>query len=254
VQQARGEGEAARATLQLAHQLAYEHEVTPLTRVRNAACHAQLALAAGDLAGAQHWAGQVTVPADSSPFYPLLGLTPARLFIASDQRAQAAEALAELLDAAVRAGWGAGLVEVRALQAMAASEPAEALGFLADALEKAQPEGFVRTFVDKGEPMRLLLERLRAEGGARKEYILALLAAFGGQGMASTAQPLFEPMSERELEILRLLAEGLSNQDIASRLVISVGTAKSHVHHILGKLNCDSRMQAVSKARELGLL
>ncbi len=61
-------------------------------------------------------------------------------------------------------------------------------------------------------------------------------------------------MSERELEILRLLADGLSNQEIARRLVISVGTAKSHVHHILGKLNSDSRMQAVAKARELGLL
>lgn len=126
--------------------------------------------------------------------------------------------------------------------------------FLADALEKAQPEGFVRTFVDNGEPMRLLLERLRPEGGARKEYILALLAAFGGQGKGSASQPLVEPMSERELEILRLLADGLSNQEIARRLVISVGTAKSHVHHILGKVGSDSRMQAVAKARELGLL
>jgi ATP/maltotriose-dependent transcriptional regulator MalT len=123
LQPARGEKEAALATLQLAHQLAYEHEVTPLTRARNAACHVQLALAAGNLAGAQHWAEQVTVQADASPFFPLLGLTPARLFIAKDQKALAADALADLHDAASRAGWGAGVVEVRALQAMAASEP-----------------------------------------------------------------------------------------------------------------------------------
>jgi len=254
LQQARGEPEAALATLQLAHQLAYDHEVTPLTRMRNAACHVQLALAGGDLAGAQHWAEQVTGPADASPFYPLLGLAPARLLLADGEKAQAAETLAEVYATASRAGWGSGMVEVRLLQAVAASAPAEALGFLADALEGAQPEGFVRTFLDKGESMRLLLERLRSQGGERKEYILALLAAFGGQGGASASQPLVEPMSERELEILRLLADGLSNQEIAKRLVISVGTTKSHVHHILGKLSSGSRMQAVARARELGLL
>ena len=254
LQQARGEPEAALATLQLAHQLAYEHELTPLTRMRTAACHVQLALAQHDLAGAQHWAEQVTGPADASPFYPLLGLTPARLLLADGKKPQAAETLAELYQTASRAGWGSGMVEVRALQAVGASAPAEALDFLADALEGAQPEGFVRTFLDKGEPMRLVLERLRSEGGERKEYILALLAAFEGPGKASASQPLVEPMSERELEILRLLADGLSNQEIARRLVISVGTAKSHVHHILGKLSSGSRMQAVARARELDLL
>jgi LuxR family maltose regulon positive regulatory protein len=254
LQQARREPNAAQATLQLADRLAYEHEVTPLSRLRTAACHVQLALAAGDLAGAKNWAEQVTGPADASPFFPLLDLTPARLLIAAGENVKAVETLAELHETASRDGWASGEIEVHALQGLAASVPADALGFLADALEKAQPEGFVRTFVDKGEPMRLLLERLRSEGGERKEYILALLAAFGGPGKASASQPLVEPMSERELEILRLLADGLSNQEIARRLVISVGTAKSHVHHILGKMNSDSRMQAVAKARELGLL
>jgi LuxR family maltose regulon positive regulatory protein len=174
--------------------------------------------------------------------------------LADGEKAQASETLAELYETASRAGWGTGTVEVRLLQAVAASAPADAMSFLADALNNAQPEGFVRTFVDKGGPMRLLLERLRSQGGERKEYILALLAAFGGAGKASVSQPLVEPMSERELEILRLLADGLSNQEVARRLVISVGTAKSHVHHILGKLNTGSRMQAVARARELGLL
>jgi LuxR family maltose regulon positive regulatory protein len=254
LQQARGEAGAAQATLQLADRLADDHEVTPLTRLRNAACHVQLALASGDMAGAQHWAEQVTGSADASPFFPLLGLTPARLLLASGENARAAEMLAGLHETARRAGWASGEIEVRAVQAMAAPAPSEALGFLADALQRAQPEGFVRTFVDKGEPMRLLLERLRSEGGERKEYLLGLLAAFGGPGKVLASQTLVEPMSERELEILRLLADGLSNQGIARRLVISVGTAKSHVHHILGKLNSDSRMQAVAKARELGLL
>jgi LuxR family maltose regulon positive regulatory protein len=254
LQQALGEPQAALATLQMADQLTYEHEVTPLTRMRNAACHVQIALAGGDLDSARHWAQQVTAPADASPFFPLLGLSPARLLLTDGRKAQAAEALANLHDAASRAGWLSGVVEVRALQAMAADAPADALGFLAGALDRAQPERFVRTFLDKGKPMRLLLERLRSQGGERKEYVLALLAAFGSPGGASTSQPLVEPMSEREMEILRLLADGLSNQEIARRLVISVGTAKSHVHHILGKLNSDSRAQAVAKARGLGLL
>ena len=254
LQHARGEAEAAQATLQLADRLAYDHEVTPLTRLRNAACHVQLALASGDLAGARHWAEQVTGPADASPFFPLLGLTPVRLLLGSGENARAAETLDGLHETARRAGWASGEIEVRALQALAATSPADALGFLADALQRAQPEGFVRTFIDKGEPMRLLLERLRSEGGERKDYILSLLAAFGGPGRAVGSQALVEPMSERELEILRLLADGLSNQEIARRLVISVGTAKSHVHHILGKLNSASRMQAAAKARELGLL
>ena len=77
---------------------------------------------------------------------------------------------------------------------------------------------------------------------------------FGEIGIAPRSQPLVEPLSERELEILRLLAEGLSNREIAQRLVIGVGTTKSHVHHILAKLGGSSRIQAVAKARELGLL
>jgi LuxR family transcriptional regulator, maltose regulon positive regulatory protein len=85
--------------------------------------------------------------------------------------------------------------------------------------------------------------------------VLTLLAAFGGESArGNRSQPLVEAMSERELEILRLLANGLSNREIAERLVITVGTAKSHVHHILEKLGTESRMQAAAKARELGLV
>ena len=119
----------------------------------------------------------------------------------------------------------------------------------------AQPEKFIRTFVDLGEPMKFLLERLKSEGGELKDYVATLLSAFGGESArGSRAQPLVEAMSERELEILRLMAEGLSNREIAERLVITVGTAKSHVHHILEKLETESRMQAAAKARKLGLV
>ena len=254
LQQARGEPNAALTTLQMAHQLAHDHEVTPLTRMRNAACHVQLALAQEHLATALYWAEQVTESADASPLYPRLGFTPARLLLAHDERTEADQRLKELYETACQAGWSSGVVEVRALQAIAATTPTDARRFLADALKQARPEGFIRTFVDKGEPMKFLLERLKSEGGELKDYVLTILSAFGETGRAPRSQLLVEPMSERELEILRLMADGLSNREIAERLVITVGTAKSHVHHILEKLGGDSRMQAVAKARELGLL
>ncbi len=146
------------------------------------------------------------------------------------------------------------MIEIRALQALAAATPDLALNFLADALKMAQPESFIRTFVDKGAPMKALLERFKAQGGELKPYVMSLLAAFGEARKISPPQLLIEPLSERELEVLQLLAEGLSNGEIANRLVVGVGTVKSHVHTIIEKLGVSSRAQAVAKAREKGLL
>jgi LuxR family maltose regulon positive regulatory protein len=143
---------------------------------------------------------------------------------------------------------------VRALQALAATTPSDALRFLEDALKQARAEGFIRTFVDKGEPMKALLERLKSRGGGLKEYILSILSAFGETGRASIPQPLVDPLSERELDVLRLVAEGMSNGEIADRLVVSVGTVKTHVHSIIEKMDVHSRTQAVAQARELKLL
>ena len=108
--------------------------------------------------------------------------------------------------------------------------------------------------MDRGEPIKLLLERLKPQAGSLKPYILSLLAAFAQPGRLPVSQPLFEPISEREVEILHLLADGLSNQKIADHLVIGLGTVKSHVHHILEKLGVSSRAQAVIRSRELGIL
>ena len=146
------------------------------------------------------------------------------------------------------------MIEVRALQALAATAPGEALRFLGEALKMAQPEGFVRTFVDNGEPMKALLERLKAQGRDLKPYSLNLLAAFGKTGKFPLSQPVAEAFSERELEVLRLVAVGMSNGQISERLMVSVGTVKSHVHSIIEKLGVSSRTQAVAKSRELGLL
>ena len=254
VQLAAGESNVAHNTLENAHHLARSHEVTPLVRMRNAACQVLLALAQKDLATARSWAEQVTEAADASPFYPRLGLTPARLLLAQNDKLRAGEVLKALYESASQAGWGSGVVEVRVLQAIAATTPADALHFLQDALMRAQPEGFIRTFVDKGEPLKALLERLKSQGGELKEYILTILSAFGERGRVATPQRLVEPLSERELDVLRLVAEGMSNGEIAERLVVSVGTVKTHVHNLLDKLGVSSRTQAVARARELALL
>jgi LuxR family transcriptional regulator, maltose regulon positive regulatory protein len=253
LQQMRGEPAAAQSTLQKSDQFLSERQVTPLTRMRNAACHVQLALAQNDLEAATYWAGLVTEPADSSQFYPHLDLASSRLLLARGEKSQAAKKLKGLSALASQAGWGSGAVEVCALQALAAETSAEALHFLEEALQKAQPEGFMRTFLDKGEPLRVLLERLRPQAGELKGYLLSILSAFGEAGGISSPPQLIEPLSEREREVLRLMVEGMSNGEIADRLVIGIGTAKSHVHHILEKLGCSSRLQAVAKAREVGL-
>jgi len=254
LQQAQGEGGAAQSTLQKADQFISERQVTPFTRLRHAACHVQLALAQNDLESAAYWAGLVTEHADSSLLYPRLDLTLSRLLLARGDKSQAAEKLNGLYQTASRAGWGSGMIEARTLQALAAATQAEALLYLKEALIIAQPEGFIRTFVDKGEPLKALLERLKSQGGELKEYILTLLAAYGEISRAPFPQPLVESLSERELDVLRLLAEGLSNGEIAQRLIVSVGTVKTHVHNIIEKLGVSNRTQAVARSRELALL
>jgi LuxR family maltose regulon positive regulatory protein len=251
---ARGDTAAVLEQLSEFHQLAQNMD-SPPARAMVAALHADVALTQGDIPSASHWTHQMTEGVDPSTLGILHGLTKARLSLAEGKRSEAAKILAGVCDSVASMGLTAVMINVRAWQALAAKTPAEAIRFLQDALKMGQPDGFIRAFVDKGEPMKFLLERMRAEGGELKEYVLTLLSAFGERKVGgSKNQPQVEAMSERELEILRLLAEGLSNRDIAERLVITVGTAKSHVHHILEKMGTESRLQAVAKARELGLV
>ena len=254
IHQGRGEPDVALSTLKKADQLVDNHQVSPTARVRIAASHVQVALAQNNLNAAQFWAEQVTTPADTSLYDPCLGAIPIHILLAHHKKTEAAKRLVELYDIACQKGCGTGMVEVRILQSLAAETPSEALHFLQQALSIAKPEGFIRTFVDKGEPVKALLERLKSQGGEFKEYILTLLLAYGEISRVSASPSLVEPLSERELQVLSLLEQGMSNGEIARRLVVTIGTVKSHVHSIIDKLGVSSRTQAVVQARLLKLL
>ncbi|CAA9291859.1 MAG: Transcriptional activator of maltose regulon, MalT [uncultured Chloroflexia bacterium] len=203
-------------------------------------------------------------------------VTLARVWIARGKSAEALHLLHRLLLAAETADRQGSTIEILLLQALAlqaSGDVARALPVLQRALLLGEAEGYVRVFVDEGAPMAGLLERMKAEGapfGQRMNgasalplvYVDTLRAAFShsphgtSAPTASQATPLHpsvEVLTEREQEVLRLLAAGRSNQAIAEELVVAIGTVKRHVSNILGKLQVESRLEAAARARELGL-
>ncbi len=147
----------------------------------------------------------------------------------------------------------------------AQGEEKRAVQVLNDALALAEPGGFVRVFVDEGPPMAELLQEAASQGIA-SEYVRQLMAAFGEvEGKAPTPQPksepalkepspLVEPLSERELDVLRLLRTYLTGPEIAQELMVSLNTMRTHTKNIYSKLGVNSRQDAVRRAQELGLL
>lgn len=255
---AQGDPAGALAAVEQSHALA--RDLAPAVRARSAACHVRLALALGDLETAQRWGEQLAGNADAHSFYRFLGLARPLLLIAMGEKAAAAGQLAACYATASHAGWGYAAIAVRVLQSLAAPNPEAAVEFLSDALKLAQPEGYLRTFVEAGEPLILLLQEA-ARRGVHPEYVGQILAAREGERRTRSHRPIFpanaalvEPLSGRELEVLRLVTAGLSNREIAAQLFISPGTAKTHIHNIFGKLGARNRMETVIKAKELGLV
>ena len=140
---------------------------------------------------------------------------------------------------------------VRALMEQESGKSSVALKMLERALEIGKAGGYVRVFLDEGEEMKSLLVQIQKS--RKDEYVSDLLAAFGKSSRVDQSS-LVEPLTEREIDVLKLIAEGCSNPEIAEKLFLSTGTVKTHVKHIYGKLNVDDRVKAASKAREMKLL
>jgi LuxR family maltose regulon positive regulatory protein len=191
----------------------------------------------------------------------------ARLTLARGAHEEALRLLEELRQSAETAGRTGKLIEILTLQALALwqrSKREQAVGALTRALALAEPEGYVSTFVDEGAPMGDLLSatvEARHRGhldaatriGAR--YLAKLLAVLAQENVEpGVGERLSEPLSERELEVLALVASGKSNGEIASSLFVSLSTVKTHINNLYRKLGARSRTQAIARARDLDLI
>jgi LuxR family maltose regulon positive regulatory protein len=243
--------QAAFQAAQRANQKA--QDFSPFTQARCASCLAQIALAKGDLEEANRWVEQMPANGDAHSFYMFLNLIKPRLLLAQGKREAAAAELQACYEKASQEGWGYAVIAVRVLQCLAAESVESAYEFLLDALTLAQPEGFIRIFADKGEALIPWLQEV-ALRGEMVEYVGDILAAMGETARTSLTSELVEPLSEREIEVLRLLVAGLSNREIAGKLVLSLGTVKTHIHNIYGKLGARNRAEAIARTRELELL
>jgi LuxR family maltose regulon positive regulatory protein len=245
-----------------------------------AAWRARLCLAQGDRRAAEAWAAASGLRADDpAGFWQWPGhLTLARVLLAQGRGSEAEGLLGRLLAAAEAAGHAGRAIEIGvalALARQARGDRAGAQAALQGALALAAPEGYVRVFADEGEPMAALLAEVRGPLRAYAERLrpacraAAPAAALARAGDArpvlapatatrplrqEPALPAPEPLSDRERSVLRLIAAGLSNNDIADALVVAPSTIQWHVKNIYSKLAVHSRTQAALAARELGLV
>jgi len=234
------------------------------------AWQARLWLLQGKLDAAVCWAQDSGLSVDDKVSYLQENeyLTLARVLIAQGQAekrqpplAQAAQLLARLLQAAQAGGRMCRVIEVLTLQVLtcaAQGDHPQALATLERALSLAEPEGYVRTFLDQGPAMIELLGNVKAQDERMKSYVHRLLFASDEQKDLSassfTSQPLVKVLSERERQVLRLVAAHRSNQEIADALCVSSNTVKTHLKRIYAKLNVRSRFEAVEQAKKLDWL
>ena len=279
--QAQGDAEGAFETLQMVEQVAQNERMSPLWRSRTKtwadAWRARLWVVEGELGAAERWARERKLSAQDeivySPESEVTYVTLARLLIAQGKHDEVSKLLDRLLEAAEAGGRRRTVLEVlvlKALALLAQNDEPEAFAALRRALTLAEPEGYIRIFADEGAPMAELLRRLlkahrrgspEIQGGFSLEYVGKLLGALGAGVMAPTrvhvrgpAALVLDPITERELEVLKLLDCELSNREIAARMFVSLATVKTHIKHLYRKLGVSARHQAVARARELRLL
>jgi LuxR family maltose regulon positive regulatory protein len=278
VRQAKGDDMGAREAIEMAARLAQKSESTELDDLISDIQKALFFVRQGDDDWALRWAerrgllidGVVSpppTPGEDHVGYRLRKyeeLVLARLFLNQGRSEDSLALLESVLAVARDLGRVDLVIQCQILLALthqALGNEAQSLDALADALSLAEPGGFVRVFCDEGRPLVSLL-RLAASRGISSAYaasLLAVIASGGSEPLESSrsedrVQPLLEPLSERELDVLRLLATGLSNPEIAQELYIATSTVRSHCKSIYGKLDVHSRWDAVHRAKDLGLI
>jgi LuxR family maltose regulon positive regulatory protein len=259
---AEGDLDAALALLDEAERVYtgdFAPDVQPVAAVR-----ARLQIRRNELADAQDWARERQLSFEDEPSYlrEHEHLTLARLLIArhrarpdADDAADALTLLDRLRAAAERGGRGAIVIETLMLQALAndaAGDAPSAHAALHRAVTLAEPEGYLRLFIDEGARMAVLLKVLRKLPTA-PAYVSRLIVA-SSTIATPAAQPLIDPLSEREVEVLRLLGGDMGGPDIARQLSVSLNTVRTHTKNIYAKLGATSRREAVRRARDLNLI
>lgn len=266
---AEGKQVAADVAMQEADRLA--HEFGDVQMMRKVMAHrARLDLRCGRYESAIRWANECGLGTNNATDYGAQYeyLTLARTMLAQRQPTQALQLLEQLQTSALEAGRDKEFIEIMVVRALAhqlKNEPEEAFATLAQAVCEAEQEGYMRTFVDEGSALQALLQQVAASGITRL-YVQKLLDSFPQLSAQVTdtqvtlpphAEPTLspvEPLSPRELEVLRLVAAGHANREIAQALQVATSTVKKHVGNILGKLGVKNRTRAAAKARELRLL
>jgi len=261
-----GDYDTAKINLQKLGEIERTNDIPFYTAGSMVGWQARLMLAQNRLEETAQWIAEQDCEGDLKNLitYDHVIIVKARLLLIQGNLKDAASLLVRLLEACKAAGHTARLIEILVLQALtqqAAGDPSQAHQTLARALALAEPGGYMRVFVDEGPPMARLLYEVLSQGRG-SDYVQHLLAAFPDakpkhpktmQSQVSDDEWV-EPLSDRELDVLRLIAEGLTNQDIAAKLYLSLNTVKAHSRNIYGKLGVKSRTQAAARARALGLL
>jgi LuxR family maltose regulon positive regulatory protein len=277
---ARGDLDAAQTALQQAADLIQKHYCWPEVVSANECYQVRLWLARGEVQSAARWAERCRPASSERLGFPheMREIARARVLLAQGLPDEALSLLGRLASAAHAGGRTGRLIEVLALQALGlstlrAGEKTQnttrpELDLLEKGLASGRSEGFVRLYLDEGPSMVALLRQAAARG-IEPDYVRKLLEAFPGRadsdgaltngirrpsGTHGVPAYLVEPLSEREIEVLHLMAQGLSNREIAEQLVVASGTVKAHVHNICGKLGVRNRTQAILQAQQLRLL
>ncbi len=199
-------------------------------------------------------------PTKNVPYHINGKLLEARFLIATEKYEEASNILKDTIEISEQCNANGFLLEALVLKSVLLEKQNEttfALETLNNALTIAAPEGYIRIFINEGKPIADLLNLYLTYYSKEKNnsivYVTRLLQELNKE-LAKPAQPVEEPLSGREIEVLRLLSAGYSNKEIADKLFLAIGTIKKHTHQIYQKLNVDSRVQAIQTARELNLI